>query len=62
MEFWISEEYPSPKLKSFIRNICIEAPESITNCRCSGIFEEGAGITQASAGEENVSCDSFLSL
>ena len=36
----------SPELKSFILNMCIEAPESNTK---SGFV--GAGITQASAGE-----------
>ena len=41
----------SPELKSFLLNVCTEAPESITNCRSSGFVEEGAGITQASAGE-----------
>ena len=41
----------SPELESFLLYIGIEAPESITNCRSSGFFEEGAGITQASAGE-----------
>ena len=34
----------SPELKSFLLNICMEAPESITNCNSSGLFEEGAGI------------------
>ena len=41
----------SPKLKSFLLNVCIEAPESITNCRSSGFVEEGADTTQASARE-----------
>ena len=37
----------SPELKSFL--LCMEAPESITNCRSSGLVEQGAGITQTSA-------------
>ena len=40
-----------PELKSFLLNICMETPESITNCRSSPFIEEGADITQASAGE-----------
>ena len=55
-----TSRYQYPELKSFLLNICAEAPESITNCRSSGFVEEGAGIFQASAGEWNVSCDSFF--
>ena len=41
----------SPELKSFLLSMCIDAPESTTNSRSSGFFEEGAGITHASAGK-----------
>ena len=41
----------SPELKSFLLNMCIEAPESITNCHSSGFIVENAGITQTSARE-----------
>ena len=41
----------SPDLKFFLLNMCIEALESITNCRSSGFVEEDARITKASAGE-----------
>ena len=35
----------SSELKSFLLNMCTEAPESITNCRSSGFVEEGVRIT-----------------
>ena len=41
----------SPELASVWLNMCIDALESITNSRSSGFFEEGAGITLASARE-----------
>ena len=40
----------SPELKSFLLNMNMEAPESITKRLSSGFVAEGAGITQTSAG------------
>ena len=39
------------KLKTFLLSICIAAPESTTDSRSSGFFEEGAGMALASVGE-----------
>ena len=38
----------SSELKSFLLNMCVDAPESTTNSRSSGMFEMGAGIGLAS--------------
>ena len=35
----------SSELNSFLLIVCIDAPESSTNCRSSSLFEVGAGIT-----------------
>ena len=40
----------SSELKSFLLIMCIDAPESTTKSRSSGLFEEGAVITFASIG------------
>ena len=50
----------SPELKSFLLNICTEAPESITNRLSSGFVQEGAVLSQAPARECTVSFDSFF--
>ena len=42
----------SSELKSFLLCMCIDAPESTTNSRSSGIFEVGAGIAVASTGSK----------
>ena len=42
--------------------MCIGARESTTNSRSSGFFEEGAGITHASRGQQNVALFLFLNL
>ena len=42
--------------------MCIDAPESTTNSRSSGVFEVGAGIALTSQGEKNVVLSEFLSL
>ena len=44
---WIS----ASELKSFLLNMCIDAPESTTNSRSSGDFEVGASVALASIGE-----------
>ena len=43
----------SPELESLLLSVCSDAPQSITNSRVCGLFEEGAFITQASEGESN---------
>ena len=40
----------SSELDSFLFIMCIDAPESTTYSRSSGLFEVGAGITLASRG------------
>ena len=52
----------SPELQWFLLSMCIDAPESTTNSRSSGFFEEGASITHASLGEQNVAFSLFLSI
>ena len=60
---WIFEGFSSSaELKSFLLSTCIDALESTTNSRSSGIFQEGAGITHASVGELNVALSLFLTL
>ena len=44
---WIS----ASELKSFLLNMCIDAPESTTNSRSSRNFEVGASVALASIGE-----------
>ena len=39
------------ELKSFLLSMCIDAPESITNSRSTGVFEVGAGVALASIGQ-----------
>ena len=49
---WISANLSiSSELESFLLSMCIDAPESTTNSRSSGIFEVGAGVALASTGE-----------
>ena len=43
----------SASLKSFLLIICIDAPESTTNSRSSGLRVDGAGRHQFSEGEKN---------
>ena len=50
----------SPRLESFLLNICMDAPESITKCFSSGFVEEGAGITQASAREQRMCLETLF--
>ena len=46
--------------KTFLRIMCIDAPESTTNCLSSGLRVDGAGRHQFSEGEKNVVlCFSF---
>ena len=42
--------------------MCIDAPESTTNYRSSGLFEDGASITHCSVGELNVVLSMFFEL
>ena len=44
----------SPELKSFLLIMCIDAPESTTNSRSSGLVEVGAGIPFFNWSIENV--------
>ena len=41
----------SKELKSFSLSMCIDAPSGLRILTILAFFEEGAGITQASAGE-----------
>ena len=42
--FWTSSVLDSSELNSFLLIMCIDASESTTNSRSSGLFEVGAGI------------------
>ena len=52
----------SPELQSCVLIMCIDAPESTSNSRSSGLVEVGAGITFASIRVLNVVPSEFLSL
>ena len=60
---WTFEGFPLRlSLKTLLLSMCIDTPESTTNCHSSGFFEEGAGITHASLGRGLVLCFDLIDI